>query len=76
MQGYLSTKGLGQNVPDESEYTELEDGLVVPMGKLKRDASGAPRSLLYNEYIVYSVDQIRQRYMLKVQFNFKRGGFW
>ena len=63
-------------MPDESQYKELEDGLVVPMGKLKRDASSAPRSLLYNEYIVYSVDQIRQRYLLKVQFNYKRGGLW
>ena len=62
-------------MPDERDYTELEDGLVVPMGKLKRDTRGAPRSLLYNEYIVYSVDQIRQRYLLKVKFNFKRGGF-
>ena len=63
-------------MPDHKGYTELEEGLVVPMGKLTRESSGAPRSLLYNEYIVYSVDQIRQRYMLKVQFNYKRGGFW
>ena len=75
-QGCLSTKGLGQSVPDEDDYSELDEGLVVPMGKLKRDASGAPRSLLYNEYIVYSVDQIRQRYLLKVRFNYKRGGLW
>ena len=74
--GCLSTKGLGQSVPDESEYAELEEGLVVPAGKLKRDDSGGQRSLLYNEYIVYSVDQIRQRFLLKVQFNFKRGGLW
>ena len=74
--GCLSTKGLGQSVPDESEYTELEDGLVVPVGKLKRDDSGGQRSLLYNEYIVYSVDQIRQRFLVEVEFNFKRRGLW
>jgi poly [ADP-ribose] polymerase 2/3/4 len=28
--------------------------------------------LLYNEYIVYNVDQIRMRYVLHVNFNFKR----
>ena len=50
VQGCLSTKGLGQSVPDDDEYTELEDGLVVPIGKLKRDNSGGQRSLLYNEY--------------------------
>ena len=87
VQGYLSTKGLGSTVPDEKDYTELEDGLVVPMGKLKKisspsssssssSSSFSSPSLLYNEYIVYSVDQIRQRYMLKVKFNFKRGGLW
>ena len=29
-------------------------------------------SLLYNEYIVYNIDQIRMRYVLHVSFNFKR----
>lgn len=29
-------------------------------------------SLLYNEYIVYNVEQIRMRYVLHVSFNFKR----
>ena len=28
--------------------------------------------LRYNEYIVYNVDQIRMRYVLLVNFNFKR----
>lgn len=28
-------------------------------------------SLLYNEYIVYNVEQIRMRYVIRVQFNFK-----
>lgn len=28
--------------------------------------------LLYNEYIVYNVDQIRMRYVVQVNFNFKR----
>jgi poly [ADP-ribose] polymerase 2/3/4 len=33
---------------------------------------GLQGSLLYNEYIVYNVDQIRMRYVLHVSFNFKR----
>lgn len=28
--------------------------------------------LLYNEYIVYNVDQIRMRYLIQVNFNFNR----
>lgn len=28
-------------------------------------------SLLYNEYIVYKIEQIRIRYLLRVNFNYK-----
>jgi hypothetical protein len=28
-------------------------------------------ALLYNEYIVYNVEQIRMRYVVQVDFNFK-----
>uniref|UniRef100_A0A0D9V0P5 Poly [ADP-ribose] polymerase n=1 Tax=Leersia perrieri TaxID=77586 RepID=A0A0D9V0P5_9ORYZ len=45
----------------------------LPMGKL-RSVSNAIilGSLLHNEYIVYNLDQIRMRYVLHVNFNFKR----
>ncbi|KAL2499707.1 Poly [ADP-ribose] polymerase 2 [Abeliophyllum distichum] len=59
-EGKLSTKGVGATAPDISKAEMLEDGLVVPLGKPKEQ----PRpkgSLLYNEYIVYNVDQIRMR---------------
>ena len=38
----------------------------ILMGSLKQGA------LLYNEYIVYNVDQIRMRYVVQVDFNVKR----
>ncbi|GER24726.1 poly [ADP-ribose] polymerase family protein [Striga asiatica] len=55
--GKLSTKGVGATAPNLSEAQTLEDGVI-----------GA---LLYNEYIVYNVDQIRMRYVVHVKFNFK-----
>ncbi|KAF7088697.1 hypothetical protein CFC21_091777 [Triticum aestivum] len=68
--GKLSTKGVGQMAPAESKVTE--DGVVVPLGKPKEEPSKRG-SLLYNEYIVYNVEQIRMRYVLHVSFNFKGG---
>ncbi|KAJ1687692.1 hypothetical protein LUZ63_019082 [Rhynchospora breviuscula] len=67
--GKLSTKGLGKTAPDKSEYETIEGGVVVPLGKPKEDQSRRG-ALLYNEYIVYNVDQIKMRYLLHVQFNF------
>uniref|UniRef100_A0A6N2MDG7 Poly [ADP-ribose] polymerase n=1 Tax=Salix viminalis TaxID=40686 RepID=A0A6N2MDG7_SALVM len=68
--GKLSTKGVGKTAPDLSDAKALEDGVVVPLGKPK-EQQGTKGSLLYNEYIVYSVDQIRMRYVVQVNFNYK-----
>ncbi|GAU43751.1 hypothetical protein TSUD_36450 [Trifolium subterraneum] len=67
-EGKLSTKGVGAAAPDFSKARELEDGLIVPLGKPKRSIKG---SLWHNEYIVYNVDQIRMRYVVDVKFNFR-----
>lgn len=67
--GYLSTKGCGKSFPDPAEYVKLEDGCVIPSGKLK--TTNLATTLLYNEFIVYDVSQIRMRYLLKVKFNYK-----
>lgn len=69
--GKLSTKGVGQMAPNIAESKIIDDGVVVPLGKPKEEPSKRG-SLLYNEYIVYNVDQIRMRYVLHVSFNFKR----
>lgn len=68
--GKLSTKGVGETAPDPSEFCSLPDGVVVPLGTPKKQ-SATRASLLYNEFIVYNVEQIRMRYMLQVKFNFK-----
>ncbi|KAL1331687.1 hypothetical protein HN51_048941 [Arachis hypogaea] len=69
-EGKLSTKGVGGTSPDFSEAQALEDGVVVPLGNPKKNPS-FKGSLLYNEYIVYNVEQIKMRYVVHVNFNFK-----
>lgn len=68
-EGKLSTKGVGATAPDYSKAQKLEDGLIVPLAKPKKN-SGIKGHLLYNEYIVYNVEQIRMRYVVNVKFNF------
>lgn len=67
--GKLSTKGVGGTAPDIREAQTLEDGVVVPLGKPKKQP-GPKVSLLYNEYIVYNVEQIKMRYVVHVNFKF------
>ncbi|KAH9730487.1 poly (ADP-ribose) polymerase 2 [Citrus sinensis] len=68
--GKLSTKGVGQTAPDPLEAETLEDGVIVPLGKPKEQLNSKGH-LLYNEYIVYNVDQIRMRYVVQVNFKYK-----
>jgi poly [ADP-ribose] polymerase len=69
---YLSTKGEGQMEPDQSQNVILSDGVIVPCGKIiKTGLSSAQTSLLYPEFIVYSIDQLVIKYMVKVKFHFK-----
>ncbi len=35
------------------------------------NAKVAHSSLLYNEYIVYNTDQIKIKYLLRIEFNYK-----
>ncbi|PIA61335.1 hypothetical protein AQUCO_00300704v1 [Aquilegia coerulea] len=69
-EGKLSIKGIGSRVPDSSEFKVLEDGVIVPLGKPKMQPQQG--SFLFNEYVVYNVDQIRMRYVIHVNFNFGR----
>ncbi|KAH7372861.1 hypothetical protein KP509_17G025400 [Ceratopteris richardii] len=68
--GKLSTKGVGGTEPNPKESKVLSDGVIVPTGKpVQKDAGRG--ALLYNEYIVYNVEQIRMRYVLEVKFNYR-----
>jgi len=67
--GKHSTWGKGRTVPDEEGYYNLEDGTVVPSGAGKDSKTNT--SLQYNEFIVYNINQIRMRYLIKLKFNYK-----
>ncbi|KAJ8557738.1 hypothetical protein K7X08_004504 [Anisodus acutangulus] len=69
--GKLSTKGVGATAPDFEKAQKLEDGVIVPLGNSKEQPK-YKGSLLYNEYIVYNVEQIRMRYVIQVEFNYGR----
>jgi len=61
-----STKGCGRTAPDESS-TITFDGMKIPLGK-GANSSVPNGSLMYNEFIVYDISQIRMKYLLKVKF--------
>jgi len=70
-----STFGKGATAPDPAGAVTMpgDSGLHVPMGPAT--ATGVKNSsLLYNEFIVYSESQIKQRYVLQVRFKFKGSG--
>ena len=71
--GKLSTKGLGRSEPNKNEWVTLDDGCIVPVGNLKsapNKAEANTYSLLYNEFVVYDVAQIKIRYLVKVEFDY------
>jgi len=67
--GYHSTKGVGKTEPDSSGTVDL-DGVQVPAGEGVKDG-GKKTDLLYNEYIVYDVAQVKTKYLFQMKFNYK-----
>ncbi|XP_014489527.1 PREDICTED: poly [ADP-ribose] polymerase [Dinoponera quadriceps] len=68
--GKHSTIGRGQTQPNPEEVYKTKDGIEVPYG------TGVPfnvkkSALLYNEYIVYDVAQVKVRYLLRMNFKYK-----
>ncbi|KAK2403593.1 poly(ADP-ribose) polymerase [Trifolium repens] len=52
-EGKLSTKGVGATAPDFSKTRELEDGLIVPMGKPKRNTGRKICTILHYIIIIF-----------------------
>ncbi|XP_052502856.1 poly [ADP-ribose] polymerase 2 [Budorcas taxicolor] len=71
LQGKHSTKGLGKMAPSPACAITL-NGSTVPLGPASDTGILNPEgyTLNYNEFIVYNPNQVRMRYLLKVQFNF------
>ena len=72
--GCHSTYGIGRSKPDPASDLQLSLGdmqnVRVPQGQLvpNADLGKAQGHLLYNEFIVYDVAQIRTRYLVEVKF--------
>jgi len=63
---------LGTTVPDEECTKIIENDVVVPYGKCTK-AALKKSDLLYNEFIVYDAAQCKLKYLLQLEFVFKKG---
>ena len=70
-EGFLSTKGCGQNGPDMQRSIVLNSGAMVPLGPIiPYPPPDTPEKTYYlhqNEYIVYDTSQVRLRYLVQVK---------
>lgn len=66
--GCQSTMGVGRYHPTPQGTWTMGNGCQVPAGKTCKAPDGKDSDLLYNEYIVYDVSQIRTKYLLKLKF--------
>ncbi|VVC30258.1 BRCT domain,Poly(ADP-ribose) polymerase, regulatory domain,WGR domain,PADR1 domain,Poly(ADP-ribose) [Cinara cedri] len=67
--GKHSCMGIGRTMPDPTESLLIESKLEVPLGK-PVPSNVDNTALLYNEFIVYDISQVKLRYLVKVEFNF------
>lgn len=68
--GYHSTKGIGRMQPDPEGTYITAGGVVIPTGRPVKSSDNPLTSLHYNEYIVYNVEQINIKYLLRLRFNY------
>jgi len=70
--GKHSTKGVGRTAPNAGGAKTIDGGdVVVPMGKGENQNVAGGGALMYNEFIVYDVKQIKIRYLLRLKFNYR-----
>ena len=68
--GKNSVKVLGMNYPNEKESYFDEEGIEIPLGSILINQDEEKKTYFgFNEYIVYNLDQIKIKYILKVQFD-------
>ncbi|RDD42964.1 Poly [ADP-ribose] polymerase 1 [Trichoplax sp. H2] len=66
-----SFKCPGEFIPNPSEKFTLENGTVVPLGKMTKDNNGSGA----NDYVVYDTRQLQIRYLVKAKVNFRNDLF-
>jgi len=69
--GKHSTLGRGATQPDPKDVYKTKDGVEVPYGKGVPANLDKTLALLYNEYIVYDVAQVKVRYLIRMNFKYK-----
>jgi len=73
--GYHSVKAIGKNIPNTNKQHIADiDGYELSLGPLLKNHDQniiENGSLLYNEYIVYDVAQVRMKYIVLIKFEFK-----
>eukprot|EP00484_Ammonia_sp_Unknown_P027266 CAMPEP_0197024856 /NCGR_PEP_ID=MMETSP1384-20130603/5334_1 /TAXON_ID=29189 /ORGANISM="Ammonia sp." /LENGTH=655 /DNA_ID=CAMNT_0042453313 /DNA_START=54 /DNA_END=2021 /DNA_ORIENTATION=- len=70
--GYHSTKGVGKTIPDEANKHDI-DGYELYLGPLTENQDVNVQqngNLLYNEYVVYDIGQVRMKYLVLTRFDF------
>ncbi|KAG5455232.1 Poly [ADP-ribose] polymerase 1 [Clonorchis sinensis] len=66
---YHSRMGVGSVTPDPKSHYTNPEGVVYPIG-VPIDSGVKNGSLIYNEYIVYDVAQVKQKYLVRVKFTY------
>ena len=68
--GKNSIKVLGMNFPDEKGNYYNEDGVEIPLGDILINQDENKKTYFgFNEYIVYNLENIKIKYITKVQFD-------
>ena len=69
-EGKNSVKVLGMNYPDETDSYFDDKGVEIPIGDIIVNQDENKKTYFgFNEYIVYNLNQIKIRYITKVQFD-------
>jgi len=66
-EGYDSVMALGRVRPEDKKTCTLPDGAMLPLGKLRNDPKTAHSNFQFDEYVVYSPEQVRVRYVVQLK---------
>lgn len=69
---HQSVMGYGMTGPNPQGNVYMNNGCIIPLGKIENNPplgkdANQPRSLQYNEYVVYNITQVRIRYILELR---------
>ncbi|KAM3134500.1 hypothetical protein pb186bvf_013314, partial [Paramecium bursaria] len=60
-QGFYSIKGYGTNNPDPKQQLLLEDGTIIPSGKIIQIKPKNDKDMQHNEYIIYDEEPFQDK---------------